>query len=301
MRLSAPKIERSHFLQLSTYYRRGWGGGRIIPIPLEAVDGRGMEVMEGSGFEVCRRGEVGDAEGGGGWGKRFTFWVFFFFLCSLHSIPSCWYFSLVSFAASKSTFYPPPCPSEYFKKQHVKLFTAMFLWMYLSVLAFSAPWLFICKQVDSHPRKWENSSFRCRCYTQSRALCIKLAVFLTGLFFFFWSVWHDGRFPESAGFISHIRLGTSSKKMSGKGKGTFQKWLDEASVVHIERRKIWFLNQLTTAQGLLLVQAATTAVHDRPTRSSSAPRCLTTLLPKPTGSKRSLPPRKAISTIFILP
>lgn len=42
-----------------------------------------MEVMEGSGFEVSvvgegvreeRRGRgPGDAEGGGGWGKRFTF------------------------------------------------------------------------------------------------------------------------------------------------------------------------------------------------------------------------------------
>lgn len=38
-----------------------------------------MEVMEGSGFEVSVVGEErrgrgpGDAEGGGGWGKRFTF------------------------------------------------------------------------------------------------------------------------------------------------------------------------------------------------------------------------------------
>lgn len=30
--------------------------GGIIPIPLEAVEGRGVEVMEGSGFEVLGEG-----------------------------------------------------------------------------------------------------------------------------------------------------------------------------------------------------------------------------------------------------
>lgn len=68
-----PKLKEAIFYSCQLIIEGGWEGGRIIPIPLEAVEGRGMEVMEGSGFEVCGGREVGDAEGGGGWGKRFTF------------------------------------------------------------------------------------------------------------------------------------------------------------------------------------------------------------------------------------
>lgn len=71
--IECTQIERSHFLQLSTYYRRreaGWrdgGEGGIIPIPLEAAEGRGMEVMVGSGFEVMGEG-VGVDRGVETWG-----------------------------------------------------------------------------------------------------------------------------------------------------------------------------------------------------------------------------------------
>lgn len=64
MRLSAAKLKEAIFCSCQLIIeegREGWrdGGDRIFPIPLEAVEGREMEVMEGSGFEVLGGVRVG--------------------------------------------------------------------------------------------------------------------------------------------------------------------------------------------------------------------------------------------------